>query len=412
MTAADDPIDHESATRANETAALQAECVGARRSDALPMKFTFEFTGDCNLHCFFCDCEFGRNEFRREGIHRFAMDEALFRQIAEAAFPRATIVNPTVVGEALTFPHFQLMLDLAEKYSVKLDIVTNGMLLRGDKLINLMPLLDRLAISFDGGTKETFEHCRTGSTFEVVMDNLRTFQKLRAEQPAENRCNFSFAVTLMRENIEEFSRIVEIAHELGADEINASHLLVFTKALHGSSLMEHKQLSNRCIIEAMTTAERLGIPLVVPAPFVLEGDTASDQTTLPTPPAPSPRACGAHEAPPPDWAPNAFWCKFAWREVFVSVGGEIAPCCHQERPVMGNVFTEDWDSIWNSEEYQALRGGLRDGKPRPYCASCSLLAEQGKTRYTEKNYLFEDRYPDQTTADQRPSWPKTKPQPE
>ena len=79
---------------------------------------------------------------------------------------------------------------------------------------------------------------------------------------------------------------------------------------------------------------------------------------------------------------------------------------------MGNVFTDDWDEIWNGEEYQALRNGLRDKKPRSYCASCSLLAEQGKTKYTEKNYLFEDRYPDQTTADQRPAWSMPKPEPE
>jgi radical SAM protein with 4Fe4S-binding SPASM domain len=175
--------------------------------------------------------------------------------------------------------------------------------------------------------------------------------------------------------------------------------------------MEHKELSNRCIIEAMATAERLGIPLAAPTPFTLDNDTSTPKA-LPTPPPPPPRARGAHEAAPPDWAPDAFWCKFAWREVFVSIGGELAPCCHQERPVMGNVFTDDWDEIWNGEEYQALRRGLRDKKPRSYCASCSLLAEQGKTKYSEKNYLFEDRYPDQTTADQRPSWSMPKPEPE
>lgn len=403
----DNQPDHAAKTRANEGAALAAEEAGSERSEALPMKLTFEFTGDCNLHCFFCDCEFGRNEFRKEGVNRFSMDEATFRQIAEAAFPKATVINPTVVGEPLTFPHFQLLLDLAEKYSVKLDIVTNGMLLKGEKLENLVPLLDRLAISFDGGTKETFEHCRTGARFDVVMANLRRFQELRMEQPKEDRCQFNFAVTLMRENIEEFSRIIEIAHELGADEVNASHLLVFTETLHNSSLMEHKELSNRCIVEALETAERLGVPLTAPALFQIEGSPASEP--LPTPPPPAPRNYSAHEAPPPGWAPEKFWCKFAWREVFVSIGGEIAPCCHQTRPVMGNAFTDNWDDIWNGEEYQALRRGLHEKKPRPYCATCSLLAEQGKTSYSEKNYLFEDRYPDQTTADLRPAWPTRKP---
>ena len=61
------------------------------------MKITFEFTGDCNLHCFFCDCEFGRNEFRKQGVHKFAMEEQLFSTMANVAFPQVTVVNPTVI---------------------------------------------------------------------------------------------------------------------------------------------------------------------------------------------------------------------------------------------------------------------------------------------------------------------------
>ena len=39
--------------RANEQGVLASEGRGSFRVEALPMKFTFEFTGDCNLHCFF-----------------------------------------------------------------------------------------------------------------------------------------------------------------------------------------------------------------------------------------------------------------------------------------------------------------------------------------------------------------------
>lgn len=419
-----DELDYPALTRENEARVLAAEAAASPRVDALPMKITFELTGDCNLHCFFCDCEFGRNVFRKQGVHRFAMDEAKFRQLAEAAFPKATIVNPTVVGEPLTFPYFDLLLEYAQRYDVKLEIVTNGMLLRKARAEAMLPLLDRLIMSFDGGTRETFEHCRTGSKFGTVLRNLRDFRDLRRKLGLQRRAKFHFGVTLMRENIQDLPRIVEWAHELDVDEVNAGHLLVFTKELRGSSLFEHKALSNDWIERAQERARELGVKLSAPAPFDLEKTESAPVAAEPTeatglaanvahlsPVSAETKGADvdvlAHESPAPAWAKDRYWCKFAWREVFITYFGDVAPCCHQGRPVVGNVFTDPWDDIWNGVEYQLLRSGLHDKTPRSYCASCSLLAEQGHVEYSEKGYIFEDRYPEQSRADVRPKPSRT-----
>ncbi|MFT7618390.1 MAG: MoaA/NifB/PqqE/SkfB family radical SAM enzyme [Planctomycetota bacterium] len=415
-------------TRANEAKALKAELEADAIVNAVPMKITFEFTGDCNLHCFFCDCEFGRNEYRKKGVHKFAMDENMFRAMAETAFPHVSVVNPTVIGEPMTFPHFDLMVEYAEKYDVKLEIVTNGMLLKNPRLESMMPLLDRLTMSFDGGTKETFEHCRTGSKFDVIIKNLRDFRDLRKSLNLTKQVKFTFGVTLMRENIEEFPRIVEWAHELDVDEVSAGHLLVFTKELRGSSLFEHKALANEWILKAKKRADELGVKLTAPALFDLQDDVVAEISTRTEELDAEVGAIGMiprmddndgatqsevpdrdvellqTESPPPAWAAEKgrYWCQFAWRQVFVSIAGHVSPCCHQSRPVVGNVFEQDWDEIWNGKEYQALRRGLYEGKPMPYCGSCSLLAEQGLVDYKEEGYIFEDKFPDQTRADIRP----------
>jgi len=327
-------------TRENEADALAAEAAGSSRVDAQPMKITFEFTGDCNLHCFFCNCEFGRNALRKQGVHRFAMDEASFRTLAEAAFPRATLVNPTVIGEPLTFPHFDLLLDYAERYAVKLELITNGMLLEGRRLERLMPLLDRLTISFDGGSKETFERCRTGSRFERILENLRAFRALRRERGLRREVKFYFAVTLMRENIEDLPRIVEWAHELDADEVAASHLKVFSPDLKGSSLFAHQALSNAWIRRATQRARELSIRFSAPVPFAIDGEDArADLDPLDVRQIGLEHAtCLAPEAPAPPWAADRPWCRFAWRQVFISQSGDVAPCCTEGRPVVGNVF--------------------------------------------------------------------------
>lgn len=388
-------------TRENEDVVLAAEAAGSAVVPAPPMKFTFEFTGDCNIHCFFCDCEFNRNEFRKKGFTKFSMDEATFRALAENAFPRATVVNPTVIGEPFSFPFFDLLLDYAERFSVKLELVTNGMLLKGPRVARLLPLLDRLSISFDGGTKETFDKCRTGADFDVVMQNLSRFAALRRDMGLERQVKFTFAVTLMADNIAEFPRIVEIAHELGASDVNAAHLLVFTEEMKSHSLFEKKAEANHWLSRAKETATRLGMNLTAPAPFpdASADDSHASATSVALPPK-----CDhlRHELPAPEWAENGLWCKFAWREAFVNIAGEVAPCCHQGRPVVGNVFQEKWEDIWNGPQYQAIRKGLRDGKPTAFCATCPLLAERGFVPYDRNSHMYADRYPDQTRADIRP----------
>ena len=173
MSDASQDLDHHELTRANEVKALAAEAAPSYRVEAAPMKITFEFTGDCDLHCFFCECEFIRDKLREQGIHQFAMDEGRFRHLVETTFPHVSLVTPTGVGEIFTFRHFDLLIDYAQKYTVKLEIFTNGMLLKEPHLSRMLPNLYRLAISFDGGTKETFELVRTGSKFSTVVENLR-----------------------------------------------------------------------------------------------------------------------------------------------------------------------------------------------------------------------------------------------
>jgi hypothetical protein len=44
---------------------------------------------------------------------------------------------------------------------------------------------------------------------------------------------------------------------------------------------------------------------------------------------------------------------------------------------MGNAFTGDFKSIWNSPEYQRLRRGLWEGNPTDYCRHCPFLQAAG-----------------------------------
>ena len=67
-----------------------------------------------------------------------------------------------------------------ERGVIDVQFNTNGMLLTGETAEALIKSgLDRLIVSLDGTTKETFEAIRGGAVFETVVNNLLNFVKIR-----------------------------------------------------------------------------------------------------------------------------------------------------------------------------------------------------------------------------------------
>jgi MoaA/NifB/PqqE/SkfB family radical SAM enzyme len=416
--------DYRQLTRENEHQAFEAEREGKLVVDNWPVKMCFEFTGACNLHCFMCGCEMVRDGLRGRGVKNFSLPVETFRTIAAKAFPRLSLVVPTLSGEPFVLPYWDELIEQVQKYGCKLDITTNGMLMRGERLRRLLPHLANLVISFDGATKETFEHVRTGADFGVVMENLKELTALRKEMGlTQDRLMVSFNVTLMRENIAELPQIIEIAAAHDIELVTGAFMIVFDKNLRSSSPLTCPEVTNRALTEARARAEELGVearlPVAVsgaaetepetvvteaPAPEPKSAAAAKPEPEAPpeeTPPAesndlePLPLAANATDEPhlltsgmPPDWK-GKYYCNFPWRTVFVHQNGDVAPCCSSGRPVFGNAYEKDFMEIWNGPEYQRLREGLITGNLTDYCRNCTFLQEAGSLELEQDAYVHD-----------------------
>lgn len=386
MSTMDDSTDYVALTAANSKTVCDAEMRGDAVVNALPMRFTLELTADCNLHCFMCDCENHRNKGRAVGIKKFAMPEKIFHDIVRAVFPRIQQMNPTVVGEPFVLGYFDQLLEACERYHVKLDLITNGMLMRGPRLRRLMPHLAEIRISFDGGTKPTFDHIRTGADFNKVIANVGELAALRRELGLRRSVRTMFNVTILRENVEELARIVEIAADNDIDAVGMSYLLVFDEAVRASSPFLDPVRTNRGLRMAQRRAAELGVELSLPVLLPVaqaDRDLPPELSRQPRPQLANEYVAPGEESPRSmqSWQPEGWggklYCRFPWKEVFIDQGGNVAPCCGQGRPIMGNAFTGDFEQIWNSPEYQRLRRGLWEGNPTDYCRHCPFLQAAG-----------------------------------
>ena len=361
---------------ANERLAWEEERRGSAYNHAMPVHLTLETTMKCNMRCVMCQVYRSPDAIQRGQVADAVMPLELFEKVAEEAFPTAREMTPTVMGEPLLTPYLSRIFDLLSEYSLKMNLVTNGMYLTREMSERLMPHLLKIKVSFDGASKSTFEGIRRGAEFKRVMNNVRQFNSVRERLDRDERPILAFQVTLMRKNIEELPQIVELASNLGVDQVIGRHVYVFDREFEHQSLLHHREFADAFIRSAATKAKELGVATHFPAPFRAEGERE-----------------GPHADQPPRERPRL--CNLLWRELWVSHTGDVTPCCVPDRPVMGNLRNSSLAQIWNDTPYREMRGRLATDDPFECCSHCSLVTQREAgvgNDYDERGFfLYGDR---------------------
>ena len=466
--------------------------------DGMPLKVTLELTADCDLYCRHCEFPEPREE-GREKNYKMDTPFADYRNlVVPSLFPQLRILNPTVVGEPLMVPYLDELLADCARYKVGLEINTNGMRLDEAMIRRIGPHTASLVVSFDGGTRRTFNRIRTGGEFLAITRNMMLFDRWRRHKAGDSAFpGLYMACTLLRDNIEELPTMIEIASLLRVDQLRASWMIAFTERLNSASCLQHRALTNACLRAGRTKAEELGVAVQLPAdlagpteeeilsatpnfssptdgplphlkellaardadaeawaaaveisarrikPAAARADAASksdgakSQTLSASPEAGAlaghavqaeaaaplgggvviPLAAvggithlaeGLRQSPEerrmqragsgfvaaepslegaaPDGKPR-YTCKFLWNELFINVSGDVAPCCTQGRPVVGNIHDRQLVDIWNGLEMQEMRRRLYEGDPLPVCRDCNYNTQLGHGDYKEGTWF-------------------------
>jgi MoaA/NifB/PqqE/SkfB family radical SAM enzyme len=149
-----------------------------------PQCIDLEVAAICDLGCPFCFRQF-------EITPDKTIDATLaFSIIDEAAELQVPSMKFNWRGEPLLHPRIGDFIARAKQRGILETLInTNGTQLTRAMAVKLIEAkLDVLIMSFDGGTKETYEKMRPGrfekNSFENVVNNLRTFRKVRDEMGA------------------------------------------------------------------------------------------------------------------------------------------------------------------------------------------------------------------------------------
>ena len=148
-----------------------------------PLVLLIEPTSVCNLRCIMCfQADFGLSKNKKfMGFMDFGLYRRLIDESAERGLSAVVLASR---GEPTLHPRFADMVAYArERGILDVKINTNATKLTKEysrRLLAAGP--NTVVFSVDSAEKEDFERIRVGAKFEKVVDNIRTFKKVREEE--------------------------------------------------------------------------------------------------------------------------------------------------------------------------------------------------------------------------------------
>jgi MoaA/NifB/PqqE/SkfB family radical SAM enzyme len=232
----------------------------------------------------------------------------------------------------------------------------------------------------DGASPRTFNMLRAPSDFDDVCARLRTVAEWRATLAPEERPTVRIESTVMAQWIDELPAMVRLAKELQVDGLGVAHVVAYNEHWERSNLRHHPERADEMFRAAAAEARRLAISLHLPKLF-----TTGENLSVEAPPAFPLRPKVELPEIPHDGRPT--WCQYLWREAFVAINGDVAPCCGLGRPVVGNLREQpDLRAIFDDPVLVQMREGTLDGNLHPACAKCPQLAMFGGVSYADASF--------------------------
>lgn len=301
-----------------------SRALGRPVSNGLPFNISFEPTTSCNLRC--PECPSGLRSFTREtGM----LDEGFFRQTIDELQDHLIYLYMYFQGEPYLNPSFLDLVAYASGKGIYTVTSTNAHYLNEENARRTVEAgLDRIIISIDGTTQETYEQYRVGGKLEKVLEGTANLVKWKRQLKAASP-HIIFQLLVVQPNEHQIEEVHQLAKQYGVDEVKLKTAQIYDYQ-KGSPL----------------------IPTIDKYSRYQEGDDGifSIKNKL------------------------ADHCWKLWHSCVITWDGKVVPCCFDKdaQYQMGDLKTQSFKEIWNGMDYMNFRKQLMNGRKEiDICKNCT-----------------------------------------
>jgi len=291
----------------------------------LPVSVSFEPTTSCNLRC--PECPSGLRQFTRP---KGMLEQDFFRKTINEIHKELFYLIFYFQGEPFLNPEFLEMVKYATSKKIYTATSTNAHYLTSEVAkATVESGLDRLIISIDGSTQETYKQYRVGGNIEKVLEGARNIVKWKRELKSKTPFVF-FQFLVVKHNEHQIEDIKRIAKEIGVDEVRFKTAQVYDYENDPNHLIPENKKYSR---------------------YIKNSD-------------------GSHR--PKNKMANHCWK--LWHANVITWDGLVVPCCFDKdaQHRLGNLRTQSFREVWQNPEYRTFRSKLMAGRKNiDICANCS-----------------------------------------
>lgn len=296
---------------------------GKAEINGLPNSISIEPTTSCNLRC--PECPSGLRSFTRPtGM----LTTDLYAKILSEISPTLSYSLLYFQGEPYLNPHFLDLVELSTQHKVYSATSTNAHYLDAEtSKRTLQAGLNRLIISIDGITQDTYQQYRIGGKLDKVIEGIK--QVVAAKKELKSRTQIILQFLVVKPNEHQLEEAKQLATTLEVDAIKFKTAQIYDYK-NGSELIPTNDLYSRYKKE--------------------EDGTYSIKNKL----------------------ENKCWKM--WQSCVITWDGKVVPCCFDKdaKYVMGDLNTQSFKEIWFGEKYNRFRQQVIDSRQSiDICQNCT-----------------------------------------
>lgn len=307
----------------------------------MPFALSIEPTTSCNLRC--PECPSGLRSFTRNTGN---MDLILFEDIIKQLSSYVFYLNLYFQGEPFLNPAFFKMIKISKQYGFYTNTSTNAHFLNDENARKTIESgLDKIIISIDGLTQETYKEYRIGGNLEKVLNGIKNLIKWKNKLKKRNpKIVLQFLVT--KKNEHQIDKMKELAQKLNSTHYQTRIFKVL--GIKGNSVKAKFKT-----IQIYDLSKK--------HPLVPENDKYSRYKLLPD---------GSYKLK--NKLKNNCWKM--WYSCVITQDGLVVPCCFDKdaKYYFGSLKKEKFKTIWKNDNYDNFRKQiLVSRKLIDICSNCS-----------------------------------------
>lgn len=289
-----------------------------------PFSLSIEPTTACNLGC--PECPSGLKQFSRPtGKLDMDLHRTMLKQVKDTVF----YINYYFQGEPFLHPQFLDLIKEAHQKKIYTATSTNAHFINAQKAEEIVNSgLDRLIISIDGLTQETYENYRVHGDLNKVLEGTKHLIEAKKKMNSKTP-HLIFQFLAVKPNEHEISDVFKLGTEMGIDEVRIKTAQLYDYK-NGNSLMPVNEKYSRYKKQKDGT-------------YKIK------------------HALGNH-------------CWRMWSSSVLTWDGKVVPCCFDKdaKHVLGTLENQTFDQVWNGVTYTNFRKAvLTERNQIDICTNCS-----------------------------------------